>query len=253
MRFLTYNILNGGVGREAYIRAVVETVQPDVAVLQEVYDAGFLKSLGTALGMQAFFGDGNKRRRVGLLSRLPLRAVTSHHPFPPIWRNVLEAEVEYQPGKTLSVIGVHPIASLAWPCEWWRWLEARQILTYAARHVGAPCLIAGDCNAIAPGDHVHTAGMPRWLRLMILLQGNRVYRQSIRAYLSAGFTDCFRRLNPNDDGFTLPPPLPNSRLDYLLANARLAPHLKSCRVVREPAAVLQASDHYPVVAEFELE
>jgi endonuclease/exonuclease/phosphatase family metal-dependent hydrolase len=30
-----------------------------------------------------------------------------------------------------------------------------------------------------------------------------------------------------------------------------APHLKSCRVVREPAAVLQASDHYPVVAEFE--
>jgi exonuclease III len=80
-----------------------------------------------------------------------------------------------------------------------------------------------------------------------------VYRQSIRAYLSAGFTDCFRRLNPNDDGFTLPPPFPNARLDYLFANAILAPRLSSCRVVREPAAVLQASDHYPVVAEIELE
>ena len=69
---------------------------------------------------------------------------------------------------------------------------------------------------------------------------------------AAGFTDCFRALHPDDEGFTLPPPAPNARLDYLFANPVLAPALRSCSVVREPPVVLHASDHYPVVAEFDL-
>ena len=103
-----------------------------------------------------------------------------------------------------------------------------------------------------PNDRVVTNQMPHWLKLTILLQGNRVYHFSVRQYLSAGFIDCFRSLHPGDDGFTLPPAHANSRLDYILINDALKSHLTSCWIVREPLAVLKASDHYPVVAEFQL-
>ena len=112
-----------------------------------------------------------------------------------------------------------------------------------------PCLIAGDFNAIAPGESVKLETMPNWLKSIIFLQGNRVYHFSITKLLSAGFVDCFRSLN-SEQGFTLPPPNPNSRLDYVFVNATMRPYLRKCWVVREPSRVDHASDHYPVMAEF---
>jgi len=251
LRVMTYNILNGGERREAYIREVIQTAQPDVAVMQEVYSEELLKFLSRALAMNYYIGSGNKKRRVALLSRLPVRAFTSFHPLFPIWRNFIEAEIEYEPNKTVRMIGVHPIASLGFPFEVWRLWEAKYIVRHVHSRQNEPCIIAGDFNAIAPGDRVWTAGMPGWLRWMIFLQGNRVYRFSIPAVLSAGFTDCFRFLNPGEDGFTLPPPNPNTRLDYIFVNAKMKAHLRKCRVVREPENVNHASDHYPVLAEFD--
>jgi endonuclease/exonuclease/phosphatase family metal-dependent hydrolase len=65
--------------------------------------------------------------------------------------------------------------------------------------------------------------------------------------------DCFRVLHPNDDGFTLPASDPKVRLDYVFADPALSPALRECRVVTEPAAVKIASDHLPVLAQFETE
>ena len=135
--------------------------------------------------------------------------------------------------------------------EAWRTLEARYILQRYRNHQNEPCLITGDFNAIAPGDSVILSTMPRGLRLSLLIQGNRPYHFAMRQYLSAGLIDCFRHLHPDDPGFTLPSHRPNSRLDYIFANPQLKPHLRSCYVVREPKAVEQASDHCPIVAEFE--
>jgi exonuclease III len=252
LRVLTYNILDGGERREKYLLEVLQDIQPNIAILQEVYHEGFVQELAEALKMESFFASGNRKRRVALLSRLPVISCQSYHPFPPIWRNVIEAEIEYQPNKRLRLFGIHPMANLSVICELWRWWEARQIIGHVKPNTAEPCLIAGDFNAIAPDDRVVTSQMPKWLKLTILTQGNRVYHFSVRKYLSAGLTDCFRVLHPGDDGFTLPPPKPNSRLDYILVNEVLKSHLVDCRVVREPAAVLKASDHYPVVAEFQL-
>jgi endonuclease/exonuclease/phosphatase family metal-dependent hydrolase len=202
--------------------------------------------------MTPFFASGNKKRRVALLSRLPLRSCQSYHPFPPIWRNVIEAEIESSPNQRFRLFGIHPMANLSVICELWRWWEAKQVVECIRPYKAEPCLIAGDFNAIAPHDRVIIKLMPQWLKLMLLAQGNRVYHFSVREYLSAGFADCFRVSHPDDDGFTLPPPHPNSRLDYILVNEVMKAYLINCWVVREPSAVLKASDHYPVVAEFEL-
>jgi exodeoxyribonuclease III len=251
LRVMTYNILDGGKGREQDIVNVLLSVQPDVVILQEVYHPSLLEFLAKTLNADFFFGEANSSRHVGLLSRLPITSKRSLRPLPFIWRNVVEAEIEYAPQKKLGIIGVHPMANLAVVFEWWRLAEAKYITGLATKY-SEPCLIAGDFNAIAPGDNVNVETMPRWLQTFIKLQGNRVYHFSIREYLSAGYTDCFRTLHSNDPGFTLPPPKPNSRLDYILANTALKPHLHKCWVVREPTDVLKASDHYPVVAEFEL-
>jgi exonuclease III len=249
---MTYNILDGGEGRGAYLLEVLQAVQPDIAILQEVYQADFVQNLASALKMESYFAGGNRKRHVALMSRLPVISSQSYRRFPPIWHNVVEAEIEYQLAKRLWLFGIHPMANLSVICELWRWWEAKLIIERLKPHMAEPCLVAGDFNAIAPNDRVVINQMPRWLKLTILAQGNRVYRFSVRKYLSAGLADCFRSIHPNGDGFTLPPPQPNSRLDYILVNDVLKSHLTNCWVVREPSAVLTASDHYLVIAEFQM-
>jgi endonuclease/exonuclease/phosphatase family metal-dependent hydrolase len=252
LKILTYNILDGGAGRQALILQVLQLARPDVVILQEVYQAQFVEHLGQALAMQPFFGVGNRQRHVALLSRLPVVSIQSHHPYPPIWRNFVEAELEYRPGQRLKLFGIHPMAGLELPLEAWRGWEASTVLRYSRPYQNTPCLIGGDFNAIAPLDAVDIRRMPPWMRAMILLQGNRIYRISLRAYLRAGFIDSFRRLNPQAGGFTYPTQRPNTRLDYLLVNAALAPAMRRCQVLQEPEAAHTASDHYPVMLELEL-
>ncbi len=251
LRVMTYNILNGGENRERYIVDAIQNTGPNIVILQEVFDEELLQFLSYSLGMAHYMGTGNKKRKVALLSKYPVRAFISRHPTFPIWRNFIDAEIEYEPNKTIRIIGVHPIANLGVPFEIWRLWEAKYVTKYVRMYQNEPCLIAGDFNAIAPEEKVKTENMPGWLKWTIYLQGNRVYYFSIKAFLSAGFTDCFRSLH-SEDGFTLPPPNPNSRLDYIFVNAKMKAHLKKCWVVREPKSVNLASDHYPVVAELSL-
>ena len=249
LRVMTYNILDGGENREAHILNVIQATNPDIVILQEVYSEDFLQSISQILGMNYCFGSGNKQRKVTLLSKLPVRSFKSIHPIFPIWRNLLHAEIEISPSTTVGIFGVHPMANLGIIFEIWRFLEASFIIKYVQKVNSQFSLIAGDFNAIAPGEEVNTHSMPNWLKWMIYLQGNRVYHFSIAKYLSADFTDCFRLLN-SDDGFTLPPPEPNARLDYIFVNRKMKELLKKCWVVRESESTKYASDHYPVMAEF---
>jgi endonuclease/exonuclease/phosphatase family metal-dependent hydrolase len=251
VRLMTYNILDDGEHREAHILEVIRTSKPDIVVLQEIFTEDFLRFLSESLGMNYYFGEGNRKRRVALLSKLPVLSFESYHPLFPIWRNFIDAQIEYQSNKTIRIIGVHPIANLGVLFEIWRFWEAKYITNYIKRYQNEPCLIAGDFNAIAPGETTKTENMPARLKWIIYLQGNRVYHFSIGLLLSTGFTDCFRFLN-SEEGFTLPPPNPNARLDYIFVNAKMKPYLEKCWVVQAPNVVNLASDHYPVMAEFGL-
>lgn len=251
LRVMTYNILDGGENREAHILEVIKTAKPDVVILQEVFTENFLKFLSQSLGMNYYIGTGNKKRKTALLSKLPVRTFKSHHPIFPIWRNFIDAEIEFEPNKMARIIGVHPMANLGVVFEVWRFLEASYIIKHLQKSKSHFNVIAGDFNAIAPNEKVNTENMPVWLKWIIYLQGNRVYHFSIEKFISAGFTDCFRLLN-SDDGFTLPPPEPNARLDYIFVNAEMKKYLKRSWVVRESESANLASDHYPVMAEFSI-
>jgi len=62
--------------------------------------------------------------------------------------------------------------------------------------------------------------------------------------------DLFRRFHPGERGETIrEPPL---RLDYIFATEDLAQRAIRCDVLRTPDTE-RASDHYPVLADFELD
>lgn len=250
-RLMTYNILDGGTGREQRILDVLEAVGADAVLLQEVMDPSIVPSFAAALNMYFFLAEGNSKRHLALLSRFPIISHYSYHPCP-LRHTLLEATIEYASNRYIHLFGVHLLAHYTVFNEWWRTWEIKIILQKVAEYRSNPCLIAGDFNAVAPKDRVNIQALPARFKIILFLQGGWIFRDTIAKMISAGFIDCYRVLHPYDDGFTLPTPVPHVRLDYIFANQSLARCIQGCDVVTKPPAVHKASDHYPIMAEFEL-
>jgi exonuclease III len=127
-----------------------------------------------------------------------------------------------------------------------------KLLQVIRSHQPGPHLVLGDLNAIAPRDRVLQHNNPPRMRRVMRLQLNLIFRLAIPRLLNAGYMDCYRHLNPNTDGFTWMPGNRTTRYDYIFADAAFAPRLRACRVVDDIEAVNAASDHFPLLAEFEV-
>ena len=252
MRFLTYNIKDGGSGREELIAQIIEASRVDVVVLQEVTTREFVERLAEQLALHFFFAQGNSIRHLGILSRLPLSNCSSYHPFP-LQHALLEAEIEVSAHQRIAIFGIHlsaPAFTLA--SELYRQWEARTILSRIAQKSPKAFIMAGDCNAIAPNDTVEISKLPFSLRLSILLHGNIIFRQAIQTIERAGLVDAFRKMNPDASGYTLPASVPNARLDYIFVNSALAEKIRVCEPVTQPPDVMRASDHLPLLMEIDI-
>jgi exodeoxyribonuclease-3 len=254
MRLLTYNILKGGHEREAEIVKVIEYVAPDVVVVQEVLDADNFQQIATALGMSPYLAQSQGRLplRVGLLSKLPVLDFRTLHLWP-LWPSCLQATVRLKNANSLTIFGLHLAAYYPGFLERWRMHQLRALLRYIRRTAPGMHLLAGDFNAIAPGDQALLMEAPPWVKAQAWFQLGYIPRWALRSLLDAGYVDCFRKLHPKKDGFTLPSPHPQVRLDYVFATPPLARTLRECRVITEPEKVASASDHLPLLAEFEWE
>jgi endonuclease/exonuclease/phosphatase family metal-dependent hydrolase len=251
MRLLTYNVLKGGQGREAEIVEVIRTVVPDVVVVQEVLEVNRFRRIATALEMSPYLAEGRGRvpLRVGLLSGLPVLDFRTLDLWP-LWPSCLQATVRLANGSYLTVFGLHLAAYYPWFFEGWRTYQVRSLLRYIRRAVPGLHLLAGDFNTIAPGDRASLAQAPLWVKAQTWFQAGYIPRWSLRLLLDEGYVDCFRKMHPEKDGFTLPSPHPQVRLDYVFVTPSLAEALRECRVITPPGKVASASDHLPVLAEF---
>ncbi len=252
LRLVTYNIRDGGIGREQRIVDVLAAIHPDVIVLQEVTHPAFVEHCAAQLGMHGFFARGNTKRHLALLSQRPVLVADSYHPFPPIRASLLEATIATKPTHAVQVFGVHLVPQPGTFFEWWRTWELRAVLRRMHRASEQPCLLVGDFNAVAPHDRIDTAASPWFFKAMLWVQHGRVFDTAIRTVLAAGFIDCYRTLHPHADGFTLPTPTPRMRVDYAFANPMLAARLRACDVMADLEAAHIASDHYPLLVEFDL-
>jgi exodeoxyribonuclease-3 len=242
-RLLSYNIRYGGTGREAALAAVIGAAAPDVVVLQEATDPRVVQRLAEAGSFPAW---GSRRNySTGFLSRLPVAHHAWHHPRTSR-HAFLEVALE---GTDLRVFGLHLSAWFSSWSERRRAREIRALLDGIRQHQDGFHVIAGDFNALAPGELLEAARMPRWIRWMVWLSGRDIARDTIQVMLDEGYADAWRTLHPHDPGYTLPTWDPHVRLDYVFTPKRYAERLASCAVLTEPDVVKQASDHLPLLVE----
>jgi exodeoxyribonuclease-3 len=245
LRVLTYNILQGGVGREAHLATVINHQQPDIVVLQEATRPDVVERLARATDMSEW--GATRGRSLGFMSRVPIEV---HRWLRPRWSQ--HAFLELVPKDVgIRIFGVHLSAVHAAWTEARRVRELRALLHAIKEHDRTHHLLVGDFNTLAPGERLQVAKLPYRLRLLVWLSGGRIRWQTIGIVLAAGYLDGFREKHPGEDGMTFPTWDPHSRLDYVFVPKSFADRVVACEVVTESPALRLASDHFPVSAAVE--
>lgn len=252
MRLLTYNIREGGVGRAEALAAVIKAASPDVVALQEARDPVVVERIAKLTDFPYF---GSRRSHsTGFLSQVPVREYKWTHP--PRTRHAF-LEVSLPEGfPRLFVLHLR-----AWFSKWTERQRARELRglldgikeqLIREKHSFAFHVLAGDFNALAPGEKLDVSHMPRWIRAMIWLSGRDIARSTIEMMRSDGYIDAWRELhsdNQNDPGYTFPVWDPHVRLDYVFTPRAYASRFIACEVRRTPEDVRTASDHFPLLVE----
>jgi exodeoxyribonuclease-3 len=252
VRLLTYNIREGGVGRAEAIAEVIGAAKPDVVALQEARDPAVVERIAT-IGGFAHWGS-RPSHSTGFLSNVPVLEHAWRHP--PRTRHAL-LEVALADGlPRLFVLHLR-----AWFSRWSERRRARELrgLLDGIRgqlfdeHEGfAFHVLAGDFNALAPGERFDPSPMPAWIRGMVWLSGRDIARSTIEMMGADGYVDAWRATHPDavrEPGYTFPVWNPHVRLDYVFTPAAYASRVTACEVCTSPAEARSASDHYPLLVE----
>jgi exodeoxyribonuclease-3 len=244
VRLLSYNIRFGGRGRVASLGEVIRGAAPDVVLLQEATDPSVIERLSRETSLSHW--GSRPDYSMGFLTKIPVQHHAWHqprnsrHPF-------LELALE---GVECRIFGLHLVAWFSKWTERKRARELRALLDGIREHQHGLHLIAGDFNALAPGELLEVQRMPRWIRAMIWLSGRDISRETIQLMLDEGYVDAWRLLHPNEAGFTFPTWDPHVRLDYVFVPKRYADRVAVCEVIGTPEAIVRdASDHAPIVVE----
>ncbi|MFL5622284.1 MAG: endonuclease/exonuclease/phosphatase family protein [Gemmatimonadaceae bacterium] len=252
MRLLTYNIREGGVARADAIAEVIRAASPDVVALQEARDPTVVERIAELAGFR-YFGS-RLSHSTGFLSNIPVINYGWRHP--PRTRHAL-LEVSLAEGFP-RVFVLH---LRAWFSKWTerrRAQELRGLLDgiqqqlIREENAFAFHILAGDFNALAPGEAFDPSPMPMWIRGMVWLSGRDIARSTIEMMRSDGYVDAWRALHADhraDPGYTFPVWNPHVRLDYVFTPSEYAAHFTACEVRRTPKEVLKASDHFPLLVE----
>lgn len=225
LRLMTYNVRSMRDDRAALGR-VISSVEPDVVLVQEAPRFARWRSKCAELarrGGLVVVGGGRPAAanlilsslRVDVVSTAAVRFSTDRG----LHRRGVAIAVLRMGQASFAVAGVH--------------LDLRE--EPRLRHVGE--------LVVALGSHV-PAGVP------VIVAGDVNDRPGSRTWteLAAGRVDAFASAG-SGDGFTSTAARPHQRIDAIFADPRLT--LRSAAVVAHPDAAV-ASDHLPVVAEFDL-
>ncbi|MEV4655859.1 endonuclease/exonuclease/phosphatase family protein [Micromonospora sp. NPDC049301] len=266
LRVMTWNIRTGGRDRggpdrlDAVVR-VVTAQAPDVLALQELsgFDrGGLLAEVAGRLGMAPHLARSCFGQPVAVLVRPPLAVVAAGALRRPFHHAAARVVVATSAGP-LTVLGTHlcPYSGGR------RRMEVDWLVAALRRAQGPLTLVTGDLNSLEPTvDHTaRLAGMPALYRRRHLRRGNGdVDTRAVARLLAAGMVDLWLSRAagaPEADGRTVPTRLGGAefagmRLDYLFGSPPVAARTRNVRVVRDGDAAT-ASDHYPVVAELDLD
>ncbi len=245
VRLLTYNIKNGGTGRQPFLISTIAACAPDIVLLQEATRADVIEQLASATGMAQWATF--RRQSLGFMSRTPVDHYQWHRPR---FSRYAFLEVVMM-GGAVRCFGVHLSAMHAAWTERRRVFEVRALLKSIAQHQHGFHVLAGDFNTLAPNERLDLRRLPARLRPFVWMSGGRIRWRTIQEVLNAGYVDTFRTRHPDDPGFTLPTHDPHVRLDYVFVPKPFVDRVRRCEVVTSASAA-KASDHFPLLADVQV-
>ena len=254
---MAYNIYDGGQSdalgdRRDQILEAIKAESPDLLVMPE---SNWFEERGhrtflrfeRELDMRGFLTLSVPGYHLTVYTRRDVPAL-EFHPHLPSQNASITLRIELN-GLEISVVGVlfNPYD------EAMRVIESSRFLHLAT----GTAIMAGDFNSVRlddPGFEDGLSGIPPARRVGMRVDGGGP--RVLDHLEQAGFVDLFRRLHPNDAGPTAPTAgidktQAGRRIDYVVASGDLAERATECRVVRTPLTD-SASDHYPIVADFDL-
>lgn len=243
---MSYNIRFGGRRREARLAEVIRRVAPDLVVFQEATHPGVIEGLAKATEMPQWAA--KPAHSIGYISRVEISHHEWHYPEG-ARHSFLEIVLA---GSESRIFGLHLSARFSKWSERRRAREIRALLKGIEKHQEGFHALVGDFNTLAPGELLDVRRMPAWIRALIWVSGRDIQRETIKIMLEARYVDGYRSLYPEDKGYTFPTWDPHLRLDYVFLPAPFANRLTACQVIKEPAEVAQASDHFPLLAHLNL-
>lgn len=250
MRLISYNILDGGAGREDGLTGVIAAQRPDIVVIVEADDADVLDRIAARLDMDKVRGEGNKPgSAAAILSRWPIRESINHAALrPAISRTFLEATIGAPDGVEWIVGAVHLHARADEADERKREIEIAQVLDAFLPHREArrPHLIAGDFNANSPVQEIDPAKCKPTTRESWKRNGGQLPRRVVQRVLDAGYVDSLHAVRGAAAGriasFTTE--YPGQRLDYIFTSGIARERLRDAWIEQGELAQ-KASDHFP--------
>lgn len=261
MRIMSYNILEGGLGRIDPIAEVIRQADPDVVIVPETWVAAEFEKLADRLRMECFQAEAprNPHGHIGLLTRLKLLEAVNYGPLDDrLTRAAFHAVVENR-GQPFGVIGVHLHPKETVADEQIRLRELDAILAIAGKFKAMPHVIAGDFNAQHPQQIIDLSKAPDFIQQRLMAgesagalpagMADRLPRAVIARILAAGYVDAHalgRAAQEFQPTFTTAQPV--FRIDYIFVSPDLSGRVNSCQTLTYPMTRF-ASDHLPVLAE----
>jgi len=260
LRVMTYNILEGARDRLDVVASVVRAANPDILGITEANgfdDEKRMREVEAAFVMKGILGVARSGFHVALFVRPGWKIESSGPEFYPFFHAALWAKVRLDKDHVLTAAVAHlnPFS----PEE--RLTEVRALCRHAVPNDRA--LLMGDFNCMAPGDEVDSSvlELPRNILARFVKEaGDPIVfdRREIALAEWAGFVDVYRKLHPKTPGWTLMTTRyaaslrSRLRIDYMLATPPFARRALSAEVI-ETTESRRASDHYPLIATFDLD
>jgi endonuclease/exonuclease/phosphatase family metal-dependent hydrolase len=252
MRFISYNILDGGEGRADPLAEVLEAQRPDIVALIEADVPVVVERIAKRLAMDFVVGEG-RNHSVALLSRWPIQQSINHAATDKrLSRCFLEATVLDPAGAEWPIGVLHLPAGATDADEDARVRDLAIILDLLKKYrlTGKPHFLCGDFNANAVYQQIDPEKCRLKTQQAWKTNGQRLPRQAISAVIEAGYTDTYavRHNELSHMVGSFDTQTPGQRVDYIFASGLPDSAVKDSWVEQDRLAKY-ASDHFPVGVE----
>jgi len=264
MKVMSYNTLFGGFdgndGRrfDAQVKLIKE-VNPDILLVQEL--KGFTQNnmkllfeMEKRLCMRGFIAPAvHTGQNTGVFVNHTIKPVSMEIDSEHFHHAVVIAALDV-PGitKPLTVISAH-LCPFGFHV---RLREAAYLINYADDN--AFTIVAGDFNSVSSYDpySVGLDELPSRFKARYVMPEGSVDKSVMRTFYQAGFVDVAFKLGGHNDSTVPAAEFKGAefvpfRSDYILATKQLAESATAYSVIKNSITDM-ASDHYPIVAEFNL-